>query len=135
MDSSRQSSSRRGESVLPGHQQAISTLHSFPVILVRSSTTETDLIVLAIATQSWPSKPMGAKFSEESLQECHVCPSFRPELGGEIALKGRVNQCDYVACTLSNYGSAFRGQVTAYLTGYCGFQKSRFSIARAVHVN
>jgi len=64
--------------VLPvRHQQAISTLHPLPVIFICSSTTETDLIVLAIATQSWPSKPMGAKFSEESLQECHVCPSLR----------------------------------------------------------
>ncbi len=59
------------------HQQAIRTLHPFPVILVRSSTNETDLIVLAIATESWPSKPMGAKFYEESLQEFHDCPSLR----------------------------------------------------------
>jgi len=76
--------------VLPvRHQQAISALHRFPVILVRSSTNETDLIVLAIAAESWPSKPMGAKFSEESLQEFHICPSLRhgPELGGEIVLK------------------------------------------------
>ncbi len=50
------------------------------------STNETDLIVLAIATESWPSKPMGAKFSEESLQEFPVCPSLRngSELGGVI---------------------------------------------------
>jgi hypothetical protein len=59
------------------HQQAISATHLLPVIFVGSSTSETDLIVLAIATQPWPSKPMGAKFSEESLQECHVCPSLR----------------------------------------------------------
>ena len=71
------------------HQQAISTLHPLPVIFISSSTTETDLIVLAIATHSRPSKPMGAKFREESLQGCHVCPSLRhgPELGGEIILK------------------------------------------------
>jgi hypothetical protein len=66
--------------VLPvRHQRAISTVHPLPVIFIRSSTNETDLIVLAIATESWPSKPMGAKFSEESLQECHVCPSLRHE--------------------------------------------------------
>jgi hypothetical protein len=59
------------------HQQAISTLHPLPIIFIRSSTNETDLIVLAIATESWPSKPMGAKVCEESLQECHVCPSLR----------------------------------------------------------
>ncbi len=110
--------------MLPGrHQQAISTLHPLPVIFIRSSTNETDLIVLlAIAAESWPSKPMGAKFSEESLQEFHVCPSLRhgPELGGVIVLKWRVNRFDHVAGTLSNYGSAFRVQVTAYLTGYCG---------------
>jgi hypothetical protein len=59
--------------VLPiHHQQAISTLHPLPVIFISSSTTETDLIVLAIATHSWPSKPMGTKFCEKSLQEFHV---------------------------------------------------------------
>jgi hypothetical protein len=58
------------------HQQAISALHPLPVVFVGSSTNETDLIVLAIATQSWPSKPMGAQFTEESLQECHVCRSL-----------------------------------------------------------
>jgi hypothetical protein len=97
MDSSRQSSPRRGEKVLPvRHQQAISTLHPLPVIFIRSSTNETDLIVLAIATQAWPSKLMGATFCEESLQEFHVYPSLRhgPELGGVIVLKRRVNQFD-----------------------------------------
>ena len=105
------------------HQQAISTSHPLPIIFVGSSTNETDLIVLAIATQSWPSKPMGAKFCEESLQEFHIYPSLRhgPELGGVIVLKRRVNRFDYGAGTLSNYGSAFRVQVTAYPTGYCGF--------------
>ena len=91
------------------HQRAISTVHPLPVIFIRSSTNETDLIVLAIATESWPSKTMRAKFSEESLQEFHVCPSLRhgPELGGVICSeKWRVNQFDYHAGTLSNYGSA-----------------------------
>jgi hypothetical protein len=76
--------------LLPVHdQQAISALHPLPVIFICSSTTETDLIVLAIATEPWPSKLMGARFCEESLQEFHVCPSLRhgPELGGEIVLK------------------------------------------------
>ena len=77
-----------GEKVVPRrHQRAISTLHPLPVIFIRSSTNEADLIVLlAIATESRPSKSMGAKFSEESLQEFHVCPSLRhgPELGGVI---------------------------------------------------
>ncbi len=59
------------------HQQAISASHPLPVIFVGSSTKETDLVVLAIATESWPSKPMGAKFPEESLQESHVCRSLR----------------------------------------------------------
>jgi hypothetical protein len=66
-----------GERVLPvRHEQAISASHLLPVIFVGSSTNETDLIVLAIATESWPSKPMGAKFSEESPQESHVCRSL-----------------------------------------------------------
>ena len=77
-----------GEKVVPPpHQRAISTVHPLPVIFVGSSANQTDLIVLlAIATESWPSKPMGAKFSEESLQESHVCPSLPhgPELGGVI---------------------------------------------------
>jgi hypothetical protein len=77
IDSSRKSSLRQGERVLPvRHQQAISASHPLPVIFVGSSTNETDLIVLAIATESWPSKPMGAKFSEESLQKSHVCRSL-----------------------------------------------------------
>jgi hypothetical protein len=78
------------------HQQAISTVHLLPVILIRRSTNETDLIVLPIATEARPSKPMGAQFSEESLQECHDCLSLRhgPELGGGIVLKRRVNQFD-----------------------------------------
>jgi len=32
--------------------------------------------MLSVVTESWPSKPMGAKFSDESLQECHGCPSL-----------------------------------------------------------
>jgi hypothetical protein len=65
-----------GEKMVPRrHQWAISTVHPLPVIFIRSSTNETDLIVLlAIATESRPSKPMGAKFPEKSLQEFHVCP-------------------------------------------------------------
>jgi hypothetical protein len=107
-------------------QQAIHTLHPLPVIFIRSSTNETDLIVLAVATESWPSKPMGAQVYEESLQKCHDCPSLRhgPELGGGIVLKRRVNPCDHYAGALSNYGSAFRVQVTAYLTGYCSLAYS-----------
>jgi hypothetical protein len=66
--------------LLPVHQrQAISTLHFLPVIFKRSSTNDTDLIVLAVGTQPWPSKPMGAKFSDESLQESHVRPSLSHE--------------------------------------------------------
>jgi hypothetical protein len=63
--------------LLPIHrQQAISALHLLPVVFIRGSTDDTDLIVLAAGVESWPSKPMGAKFSDESLQECHVYPSF-----------------------------------------------------------
>jgi hypothetical protein len=72
------------------HQRAISTLHPLPVIFIRSSTNEADLIVLlAIATESWPSKPMGAKVSEESLQEFHVCPLLTRLLcyAGTVRLK------------------------------------------------
>ena len=77
-------------------QQAISTVHPLPVVFIRRSTNETDLIVLPIAIESWPSKPMGAQFSDESLQEFHVYPSLRhgPELGSGIVLKRRVNQFD-----------------------------------------
>jgi hypothetical protein len=124
IDSSRQSSSRRGESVLPvRHRQAISASHPLPVIFVSSSTDETDLIVLAIAAESWPSKLMGAQFAEESLQESHVCCSLsaRARLGGVICSeKWRVNRFDYHAGTLSNYGSAFQVQVTAYLDEFGG---------------
>jgi hypothetical protein len=41
--------------VLPvRHHQAISASHPLPIIFVGSSTNETDLIVLAIATEPWP---------------------------------------------------------------------------------
>jgi len=76
MDRSRQSGPRQGEVLPVRHQQAIRPSHLFPVIFVGGPTSETDLIVLAIGTDSWPSKTMGAKFSEESLQECHVCRSL-----------------------------------------------------------
>ena len=63
--------------LMPVHQrQAICALHPLPVIFIRCSTNDTDLIVLAVGTQPWPSKPMGARFADESLQECHVCPSL-----------------------------------------------------------
>jgi hypothetical protein len=58
------------------HQQAISALHFLPVVFIRGATDDTDLIVLAAGVESWPSKPMGAEFSDESLQECHVYPSL-----------------------------------------------------------
>jgi hypothetical protein len=58
------------------HQQAISPVHPLPVVFIGISTNETDLIVLAIATESWPSKLMGAQFPDESLQERHVFPSL-----------------------------------------------------------
>jgi hypothetical protein len=95
IDSFRQSSPRQGETVLPvRHQQAIGASHPLPVIFVGSSTNETDLIVLAIATESWPRKPMGAKFSEESLQESHVCLSLPQQArlgGGTCSEECRVN--------------------------------------------
>jgi hypothetical protein len=58
------------------HKQAISTAHTLPIIFISSATNETDLIVLAIATESWPRKLMEAQFPDESLQECHVFPSL-----------------------------------------------------------
>lgn len=64
--------------VLPvRHQQAISAAHPLPVIFIGSSASETDLIVLAIAAESWPSKPVGAEVSEESLKEFHVVARLR----------------------------------------------------------
>jgi hypothetical protein len=32
---------------------------------------------MAIATESWPTKPMGAKVAEKSLQEFHMSFAFR----------------------------------------------------------
>ncbi len=32
--------------------------------------------MLSIVTEAWPSKSVGAKFSDEPLQECHVDPSL-----------------------------------------------------------
>jgi hypothetical protein len=100
------------------HQQAISASHPLPVIFVGSSTNQTDLIVMAIATESRPSKPMGTKLSEESLQKSHVLSfaSARARLGGVICSEElRVNRFDSHAGTLSNYGSPLEVQVTASL--------------------
>jgi len=50
---------------------------------------------------------MGTTFSEESLQEFHVCPRFGTgRLGGDLSLEWRVIRCDSLGWTLSNYGSA-----------------------------
>src|SRR5271170_80206 len=77
------------------HRQAISTTHPLPVIFIRRSTNDTNLIVLPIDIESWPSKPMGAKFSDESLQECHVYPSSF----------ARSIDCAYAAALLHENGS------------------------------
>ena len=111
-DSSRRSGRGQGERVLPGrHQQAIGASHLLPVIFVGGSTNKTDLIVLAIAAESWPGKPVGAQVSEESLKEFH-CPLLalrRARLDGAICFEEwRVNRLDYDQETLSNYGSACR---------------------------
>jgi hypothetical protein len=72
------------------HQQTISAVHRLPVVFIGIATNDTDLIVLSIVTESWPSKPMGAKFSDEPLQECHVCPSLsknEPDFVASAVLK------------------------------------------------
>jgi len=111
--------------VLPvRHQQAISAAHPLPVIFIGSSASETDLIVLAIAPESRPGKSMGAKFSEESLEESHVWFAFAPASWcRNLCEKWRVNRFDYAAGTHSNYGSAFQVQVTVRV-GECGGLKS-----------
>jgi hypothetical protein len=58
------------------HQQVISAAHPLPVIFIRTPTNETDLIMLSMVAEAWPSKSVGAKFSDEPLQECHVDPSL-----------------------------------------------------------
>jgi hypothetical protein len=65
-------------------QQVISSSHLLPVVFVGRSTKDTYLIVLAIAIEPWPSKAVGTKFTEESLQESHVCRSLPARLGGVI---------------------------------------------------
>jgi hypothetical protein len=59
-----------------GQEPAIDASHRLPVVFVGIPTDETDLIVLAIAVESWPTKLMGAQIAKESLQESHVCCSF-----------------------------------------------------------
>jgi hypothetical protein len=77
-DRSGWSSRRQGERVLPGRrQQAIGTSHLLPVVFVGGSTNKTDLIVPAVAAESWPGKPVGAQVSEESLKEFHVVARLR----------------------------------------------------------
>jgi hypothetical protein len=62
---------------------------------------------------------------------CLSFASERARLGGVICSeKWRVNRFDYHAGTLSNYGSAFRVQVTAYLTDYCSFAYSALASFR-----
>ena len=89
-------------------QQVISSSHPLPVVFVGSSAKDAYLIVLAAAIEPWPSKPMGAKFTEESLQESHVCRFLPARLGGVIRCEEwRVNRFDYRAVTFSNYESAY----------------------------
>ena len=74
--------------------------------------------MLAIAAESWPSKPVGAQVSEEPLKEFDVCNSLarRARLDGAICYEEwRMDRLDYDADTLSNYGSACRAEVTANL--------------------
>jgi len=78
------------------HQQPIGAVHLLPVIFIRSSTNETDLIVLSLVTESWPRKLMGTKLSNKSLQERHVCPSLSYEP-------------DFVACAVLKVASGFIG--------------------------
>jgi hypothetical protein len=52
-------------------QEATRTAHLVPVILVGSSTAETDLIVLAVLAEPGPCKPMRAASSENTLQKAH----------------------------------------------------------------
>jgi hypothetical protein len=117
MDGSGRSSRSRAERVLfVRQQQAINASHAFPVVFVGSSTDEADLIVLAIAVESWPTKLMGAQIAKESLKESHVCCSLPrgAKLGGATCSeKWRVNRFDYFSGTLSNYGSALEVRVTA----------------------
>jgi hypothetical protein len=89
------------------HQRAISTAHSLPVIFKRSSTNDTDLIVLSIATESWPSKAMGARFADESLQECHVSPSLSQEQAS--ALRGCFAPQERFVCRLCEPMRSFDG--------------------------
>ena len=71
--------------------------------------------MLAVAIEPWPSKPVGTKLTEESLQESHVCRSLPARLGSVIrSEEWRVNQFDYDTDPLSNYESAFQVQVTAH---------------------
>jgi hypothetical protein len=77
------------------HQQTISALHPLPIMFICSSTNETDLIVLVTGTESWPTKLMGAKFSDDPLQKCHVCPplSHGPDsVALDLFWKRRVNR-------------------------------------------
>jgi hypothetical protein len=67
--------------------------------------------MLSMVTEAWPSKPVGAKFSDEPLQECHIDPSLsqgQDSVAFELWRKWRVNLFDYHWDTLSNYQSAMR---------------------------
>jgi hypothetical protein len=79
IDSSRRSSPRQGERVLPvRHQQPISPSHHSPVIFVSSSTKRAYLIMTAIGINAWPGEPMRATSSEKPLQKVHcLTPSLR----------------------------------------------------------
>jgi hypothetical protein len=100
------------------HQQTISTVHTLPVIFIRSAANETDLIVLTIATESLPRKPMRARSPDESLQECHGLSfaSHGPELGGVICSE----KGEWV--DLTTIGAPF--QITRVHCG-CGLRRGR----------
>ncbi len=59
-------------------QQSTSPPHHSPVIFVGGSAEQTNLIMAAMAVNSWPGEPMGATSSETSFQEVHCFTvSFR----------------------------------------------------------
>jgi len=118
--------------LLPIHdQQAISKAHALPVIFKRGSTNDTDLIMLSIATESWPSKPMRPKFSDESLEKYHVQPSLSHGSGlCGVRYSETVNRFDYHQGALSNYESAVRVRINGSLMGYCNFAYSALASFR-----
>ena len=88
-------------------------MHSIPVILIRSTARETDLIVSAVVVKSRPGKTVRATSSEDTLQKAH-CALLCGESVVAISLRGRLT-----TIRVSARLDVFRGELPSVRAKVC----------------